>query len=79
MTPIEFAQEVLKLPPESQDEFFLALREILPDTEWMASVAYVRLLDLFTDQHKYKSLRSALAIELFGVEVPASVKTMFDK
>lgn len=79
MTPTEFAQEVLRLTPEAQDEFFRSLRDVLPETEWMAAVAYVRLLDLFTDQQKYKSLRSALAVALFGVEIPASVKTMFDK
>lgn len=78
MSPIEAAQFISKLPVDLQNEFFENIKSFLTEDEWLAVVKYIGLIGMFSNPAKYKAMRTALCEELFGMEVPFSVKTMFD-
>lgn len=78
MTAVEFANTVTDLPPETQSEFFEELKKILSDEEYTEAVKFISLIGLFKSPEKYKALRSAICEKLFGMEIPFSVKTLFD-
>lgn len=79
MTAVEFANTVTNLPTEKQNEFFASLKDILSEEEWNATVQYISWIGLFKSPAKYKHLRTAISEELFGMEIPMSVKSMWDE
>lgn len=78
MTAVEFANIVTNYPAEVQNEFFDELKKALPPEDYLATVKFVSLFGWFKSPTKYKSMRTAICEELFGMEVPFSVKTIFD-
>ena len=76
LNPTEFIRTVINLPLEKQNEFFENLKGILTEEERTTVMRMVALTDLLTNTAKYKAMRSAICEELFGMEVPYSVKTM---
>lgn len=79
MTAVEFAYTVTNLPCERQNEFFEELKKVLSAEDYVETVKYIGFIGLFKSPAKYKALRSAICEELFGMEVPFSVKGMFDE
>ena len=77
MTMVEFADTVSNLPADMQNEFFANLPECLTDDEKLAVIKYCSLFGLFKSPAKYKALRSAIASELFGCEIPYTAPTTF--
>ena len=78
MTAVEFASTVLSMSNEKQNEFFNKLKTVLSEEDWKTTVLYISSIDLLTNPAKYKAVRTAVCEELFGLEVPFSVKTPFD-
>lgn len=74
----EFAKIVTDLPGEKQNEFFGKLKDVLSEEDYKATVQFISLYGMFINPAKYKAVRSALCEEMFGMEVPFSVKTMFE-
>ena len=64
----EFAQQVLRLSPEGQNEFFKNLAEIgITEEEIESLQKYVALYHMFTDPRQYKKMRAA-TLELLKIE-----------
>lgn len=79
MTAVEFAYTVTNLPAEMQNKFFDELKNILEPDEYIESVKFISFIGLFRSPNKYKAMRTALCEELFGMEVPFTVKGMFEE
>ena len=79
MTAVEFANTVTNLPAEKQNEFFASLKDVLSEEEWNVTVQYIGWIGLFKSPAKYKALRTAISEELFGMEIPVAVRSMWDK
>lgn len=79
MTMAEFANTVTNLPAEKQNEFFKSLKDVLSEEEWNATVQFISLFGMFKSPAKYKAMRTAICEEMFGMEVPFSVKSMWDE
>ena len=78
MTIVEFANTVTNLPAEKQNEFFNSLKDVLSEEELNATIQFISLFGMFTNPMKYKAMRTALCEEMFGMEIPFSVKSMWD-
>lgn len=78
LNPTEFIRTIINLPLEKQNEFFESLKDILTEEERETVMKMVALTDMLTNNAKYKAMRSAVCEELFGMEVPYSVKTRND-
>lgn len=62
----EFAQNVLTLSPETQDEFFKALPDLgITEEEVKNLQQYVTLYHMFTDPSFYKKVRTTVAMMLY--------------
>lgn len=79
MTAVEFADTITNLPVEKQNEFFKKIKKVLSEEDYNATVQFIGFIGLFKSQAKYKALRTAICEELFGMEVPFSVKSMFEE
>ena len=78
MTIVEFANTVTNLPAEKQNEFFASLKDVLSEEELNTTMQFISLFGLFTNPMKYNAMRAALCEEMFGMEIPFSVKSMWD-
>lgn len=78
MNVVEFVKTVSKMPVEAQNEFFEKLRTELSEEDWNTTVQFISLFGLLTNPAKYKAVRTAICEELFGMEVPFSVKTQME-
>lgn len=78
MTAAEFANTVTNLPVEMQNEFFASLKEVLSEEDYRTTLEFVSWIGMFKSPTKYKALRTAISEKLFGVEIPFSVKSMWE-
>lgn len=74
MTMVEFAKTVLGMPVEKQNEFFNKLKTELNEEDWNITVQFISSFSLLTNPAKYKAVRTAICEELFGMEIPFTVK-----
>lgn len=79
MTAVEFANTVTNMTAEQQNAFFDRLKVILSEEEYNVTVQYISWIGMFKSPAKYKAMRTAVCEKLFGMEVPLSVKTMWDE
>lgn len=79
MNAIEFANTVTNLPVEMQNEFFENLKEVLSEEDYKTTLEFVSWIGIFKSPAKYKALRTAISEELFGMEIPFSVKSMWEE
>lgn len=74
MNPTEFIRAIINLPGDVQNEFFESLKGILTEEERETVMKMVALTDMLTNPTKYKTMRTALCEEMFGLSVPMSLK-----
>ena len=74
MTIAEFARTVNGMTAEKQNEFFNKLKNELSEEDWNATVQFISIFGLLTNPAKYKAVRTAFCEELFGMEVPFTIK-----
>ena len=79
ITAIEFANTVTDLNAKRQNEFFESLKNYLSEEDYKTTLEFVSWIGLFKSQKKYKSIRTAISQELFGMEIPFSVRSMWEK
>lgn len=78
MTMVEFARTVLSMSTEQQNEFFNKLKTVLSEEDWNTTVKFISSFDLLTNPAKYKAVRTAICEELFGMQVPFTVKMPYE-
>lgn len=57
MTAMEFADIVIRIPVEQQNEFLASLKEILTEEEYKATVAFISLWSMFNSHAKYNAMK----------------------
>ena len=65
MTAREFADTVISLPVELQNEFFSAIKGNLSEADYMATVEHISVWGLFNRPAKYKAMKEAIKAVLF--------------
>lgn len=70
MKPFEFAETIIKLPIEKQNEFFKKLKSELSAEDWNATVKFISLYSMFKSPVKYEAVKNAvcdtLCEDIFG-------------
>ena len=78
MTTFEFAETVIKLPAEKQNEFFENLKGKLSEEDWNVTVKFIALFKMFKNPVKYEAMKNAvcdtLCEEFFGHTVEKAPK-----
>lgn len=64
MTAIEFADTIIQLPVNKQNEFFDVLKDYLSKEDWMTTVKAISLHGLFHNPEKYEALKKAICAAL---------------
>lgn len=64
MTAIEFADTIIHLPVEKQNEFFEILKGQLTEEDWLATVKFISLFGMFHSEAKYKAMKKAVLAQL---------------
>ena len=59
MTGREFADIVIRLPVEQQNEFLASLKEILTEEEYRATASFISLWSMFNSPAKYNAMKDA--------------------
>lgn len=59
MTANEFAETVLSLPTEMQNEFLASLKDVLTEEEYKATASYISLYSMFRNPAKYNAMKEA--------------------
>lgn len=81
-TPNDFAEAVIHLPVDLQNELFAVLKEELSEEDWMTTVKFISTQSLFRSEAKYKAMKKAvkatLIEELFGHPYEAPEKEPFN-
>lgn len=81
-TPIDFAEAVIHLPSELQNEFFAVLKDQLSEEDWLATVRFVSTEGLFRSVAKYKAMKEAVKAqvieEFYGHPYEAHETKCFD-
>ena len=65
MTAREFADIVIQLPVEQQNEFLASLKEIITDEEYKATATFISLWSMFNSPAKYNAMKEACKETLF--------------
>jgi hypothetical protein len=70
MKEFEFAEMIIKMPVENQNEFFEALKGELSEEDWNTIVKFISLFSMFKSPAKYEAMKKAvgdtLSEEIFG-------------
>lgn len=70
MTPFEFAETVIKMPVEKQNDFFEKLKGELAEEDWQTVVKFIGLFGMFKSPVKYEAMKNAvcdtLCEEIYG-------------
>ena len=70
MTPTEFADTIIHLPADKQNEFFETLKGQLSEEDWLATVEFISVYGMFHSPAKYNAMKQAigdtLCEEIFG-------------
>lgn len=70
MEIFEFAETIVNMPAEAQNEFFKKLKTELNEEEWTATVKFVGLFCMFKSPAKYEAIKTAvcetLCEDIFG-------------
>lgn len=70
MKPMEFAEMVVGMPVEKQNEFFENLKEELSEEDWNTTVKFISLVGMFKSPAKYEAMKKAicdvLCEEIYG-------------
>lgn len=70
MTANEFAEIVIHLPTEQQNELLASLKEVLTEDEYKATATFISLHSIYRSHAKYNALKNAVKAqmveELFG-------------
>lgn len=79
MTMNEFAEAIIRMPVDKQNEFFESLKTVLTEEEWTATVKFVSLFGMFKSSAKYEAMKNAvcdtLCEEFYGHAVEKERKT----
>lgn len=59
MTAREFADIVIRLPVEKQNEFLASLKEILTEEEYKETATFISLWSMFNSNAKYNAMKEA--------------------
>ena len=59
MTAKEFADVVIHLPAELQNEFLASLKDVLTEEEYKATASYISLYSMFHNPAKYNAMKEA--------------------
>ena len=65
MTPREFADTIIHLPVEMQNEFFETLKNQLSEEDWLATVQFISLHGMFRHPGKYNAMKEAMMDVMF--------------
>lgn len=60
----EFADIVIRLPVEQQNEFLASLKEILTEEEYRATASFISLWYMFNSPAKYNAMKEACKEEM---------------
>jgi hypothetical protein len=59
MTAKEFADIIIHLPVEQQNEFLASLKEMLTEEEYKATATFISLWSMFNSPAKYNAMKEA--------------------
>lgn len=79
MTAVEFAYTVTNMDAEAKTAFFERLKDNLSEEDYNTTVQFISWIGMFRSPAKYKAMRTAICEELFGMEVPLTVKSRWDE
>ena len=81
-TPKDFAEAIIHLPVDLQNEFFAVLKDQFSEEDWMATVKFIGTHGMFRSLVKYNAMKEAvkatLVEELFGHPYEAPERECFD-
>ena len=60
MNTFEFAETIIKMPVDMQNEFFAKLKEELSEDDWKTTVQFVGLYGMFKSPAKYNAMKNAI-------------------
>lgn len=60
MNPMEFAEIIINLSPEQQNEFFENLKEQLSEEDWKTTVKFISLYGMFKNPEKFEAMKNAV-------------------
>ena len=60
MTPIEFAETIVKLPIELQNAFFETLKNELSKEDWETVSKFVSIWGMYKNPAKYEAMKNAV-------------------
>lgn len=70
MKEFGFAEMIIKMPVEKQNEFFERLKSELSEEDWNTTVKFISLFSMFKSPAKYNAMKNAvcdtLSEEFFG-------------
>jgi hypothetical protein len=64
MNPMEFAEKIIGMPVEKQNEFFEVLRGELSEEDWKTAVSFISLFGMFKSPAKYEAMKNAVCDQL---------------
>lgn len=60
MKPMEFAEAIIKLPVDKQNDFFERIKNELSEEDWGAVVKFISLFGMFKSPTKYEAMKNAV-------------------
>ena len=79
MNPMEFAETIIKMPTEKQNEFFENLKSQLSEEDLQTVMGFISLHSVFINPAKYNAMknavRDALCEEIYGHTVESQRQT----
>ena len=82
MKPMEFAEKIIGMPTEMQNDFFERLKTELNEKDLQTVMSFISLLSMFKSPAKYEAIKNAvcdtLCEEFYGHTVEPQKKTADD-
>ena len=79
MKPMEFAEMIIKMPAEKQNEFFDNLKGLLSEEDLQTVMNFISLWGMFKNPKKYEAMKKAvcdqLCEEFYGHTVDRAERT----